>query len=315
MSSSYAEQSENKSSAQKQKASVKKKILKIKHGEVYPGDAAVAGYIEDDASVFGGTRRYVIKEKSETYIFSEVEGPRPGDTFGYFRVLWHFAYGKEEKNGRDHLTYAVLTGIPACLNPQKKDCGTPSLKKVGSLIILYQGGFGDYKISIYEKNELRTLHLGRKDPNFSDLDGDGYFETIGYEPISIRIAEYKSVEGERQANVLVIYRYNNGFSRIKGKSFEKYYMEHAQELIEKKYPEWLDKLNRTKEASFDRELKRRTVYSIIAAWLATIENTQNPELIKETLKKLKELPYPSEEEKQAIVKKLVQYGYTGLKIE
>ena len=126
---SHAEQTESKSSAQKQKTAVKKKVLKIKPSDVYPGDAAVAGYIEDDASVFGGTRKYIIKNKSETYIYSEVEGPRPGDNYGYFRVLWRYAYGREEKNERDHLIYARMTHIPACLDSSKTDCGTPPLKK------------------------------------------------------------------------------------------------------------------------------------------------------------------------------------------
>lgn|GEM_PF-2874337 len=311
---SNAEQIENKPSAQKQKTSIKKKTVKIKPGDVDPGDATVAGYEEDSE------RKYIIEDGSETYIFSTVEGA--SDNYGYFRVLWRFAYGREEKNKRDHLLYARLTAPPACLDHKRTDCGVQPLIKIGHLVVLYQG-LGNYYISVYDSESsfynsdflvFNTVFLRTKKPNFADLDGDGYFETMGYDPISTKIADYKSSEAESQGNVLIIYRYKNGFSRIKGKSFEKYYMEHAQELIEKKYPEWFDKLNKTKSESLDRELKRRTVYSIIAAWLATVESTQTPELIKEALQRLKTLPYPAEEEKQKIVDNLIRYGYPMLKV-
>ena len=162
---------------------------------------------------------------------------------------------------------------------------------------------------------LRQFFLRKMKPNFADLDGDGYYETIGYDyirPTSVEEGNFWAREG---GEVLVIYRYKNGFKRIKGRSFEKYYMEHAHNLLEKNYPAWIDKLKNTKTDSFDSQLKRETVYRIIAAWLATVESTQNPELIKAAFKKMRELPYPLEEEKQEIVKKLIEYGYTGLKID
>ena len=102
---SHAEQTESKSSAQKQKGSRKEKVLKIKPGDVYPGDAAVAGY---DEIVIHKVKDTVA---GRTYIFSNVE-----DSYGYFRVLEYYGYGREEENKRDHLIYAERTLLPKTLS-------------------------------------------------------------------------------------------------------------------------------------------------------------------------------------------------------
>ncbi len=66
--------------------------------------------------------------------------------------------------------------------------------------------------------------------------------------------------------------------------------------------------------SFDDKSKEQ-LKQILEGWLATIESTQNPALIRSALQKYRELPYPSDEDKQLIIDDLIAVGYSNLKIE
>lgn len=278
-----------------------------------PADARLAGWNEDLSSV------YIAKNFLNTYIFSKVYGYDPDrkshlGPFGYFRVM-----------SLNTIEFAART-----LPPYYGDKRPPiQIVKEGSvtLIVLYMGSNLDgYSLAVY--NELgcyTTIFLGLIEPIFEDLDLDGAFETKGYTHLGIPFNgkkfeespyEYKNIEGM----ILAVYRYTryfhdkgegSYFMRVKGKGFEKYFIEHAKNLIEKKYQEWLE---RAKSKSFDRETKKQLT-RIIEGWLGTVESTQNKELIKDALIQLAELPYPSKEEKQKIIEKLIERGYPGLGIK
>lgn len=307
-----AEQTEKAkdTSSQKQKVSTKKKLLKIKPGDVYPGDAAVAGYNED-LELYDETRErriYKIENKllNRTYIFSIVEGVM--DYYGYFRVLRRHGYGKEEKNEREHLIYAKIIGAPSYPNPLRL-IKTP---KGESLVIL----FNYDQLAIYNAGKPETetglWHLDQcvNEQNITDVDGDGWLEIRAYTNLT------GIVSGCYEANIPAIYKYIIGdkdcgcskFVRVKGKKLEKIFMEEAEILIGKEYPKRFKKVT---AKSAEDEIKQ--LNKTIEGWLAAVESTENPELIKAALKQLKKLPYPSEEEKQKILEKLIQHGYPMLK--
>ncbi|MCL4456178.1 MAG: hypothetical protein M1147_07425 [Nitrospirae bacterium] len=287
VSSSYAEQSENKSSAQKQKASVKKKILKIKHGEVYPGDAAVAGHEEETDA----PKAYKIKGGKMTYIFSRVEGYEPGKSRGYFRVLEYYGigrggkYGREDaKDKRDRLFYAELTPTPSRKN---------AMQQVGAYIVLF---FEDDDFGVYDthRNKLFYLSYSKEwlplgiyvpEQEITDIDGDGNIEIKAF--VSLK-GTIKNPGG--RSNILSIYRYIpydkqcscQRFVLMKGKIYEKIFIEHANKMKEN---------------------------GDIKAWLGTIANIEDPELIKKTLTDFWKLPTPDDKNKQRIIELLTINGF------
>ncbi|MBI5212127.1 MAG: hypothetical protein HY957_01990 [Nitrospirae bacterium] len=303
------------SSAYAESSTAEKKKTKSTKAKAVPkvADAALAGWIEDKETVY-------IREGGlwSIYIYSRVRVPDPTkdrdvlDSMGYFRVVT-----------LNSLEFAKITAPPYI------DENEPPIKVVKdgvtTLVVLYNAFTTGNRISIFnDKGGLyNEIYIGSKKPIFEDLDGDGKFETMAYGDIrelftaSDGEAFYERVRGpvisvDIGDEILEIFRYANNcecFRRVKGKNFERYFLDHARNLIEKKYPKWLGK---AKADSFDIKTRRQLNW-IIGGWLATVESTHNPELIREALNKLKELPYPSEEEKQKILEKLIQNGYPMLK--
>jgi hypothetical protein len=280
---------------QRKVAPEKTSVQKIRPGDVYPGDAAVAGY--EEISSFSGTevRSYRVKDKSgRTYIFSEVEGYLPGQTHGYFRALDYYGYGRGQENKREHLIFAARTPMPACKYPVKAECGNP-LREAGGYIFLFFMGFGDFfaaynPVSNYGSGELSYLQEYVPEQDIIDIDGDGNLEIKAF--MTLRDIKRISVPITR---VMAIYQYiehdkNCGcskFVKVKGRAYEKVYMEYANEMkLEKK----------------------------MIAWLAAVECTENPDLIRTALDEFMNLPSPDQKEKQIILEMLINNGYGGLKI-
>ncbi len=181
-----------------------------------------------------------------------------------------------------------------------------------------------YQLDILEPYNRATLHLGGsyayelKDIA-GDFDGDGNIEVLNLE---LKVAGTKEDMIEANSGVRSIYRYLYGggtggiyapspqpyFERIKGKAFEKYFMQHAQELIEA-----YSQIMANRELKFEE--KEKLAEKIILNWLATVESTQNPKLIQEALAKLETLPYPDKKRKQKLIELLIQDGYPMLKQE
>ncbi|MBI5212125.1 MAG: hypothetical protein HY957_01980 [Nitrospirae bacterium] len=289
-----AEQTEKAkdTSSHKQKAVPHKKnpLLKIKQGDVYPGDAALAGYEETSTVGLHDTRIYKIEDKKmrRTYIFSEVEASHTGDSYGYFRVLERYGYGKKEENERDHLIFAMKTPPPACENPIKAACGNP-MRKIGSKILLFydRGRLGIYWDELMS-GTLREFDGNVPIQNIADIDGDGNFEIKAFTYIKNPAKSFSTFE------VFGIYSYLyskdcgcSKFARLKGKPFEKIYIEHAKKIKK----------------------------SNLVDWLAAIESTENPDLIKQALDEFWKLSFPDDKEKQRILELLIDNGSVGLKLK
>jgi len=288
------ENSKGKLIAQRKITTEKKTITKIRPGDVYPGDAAVAGYYEE-ISVFVGpkVRSYQVKDKKRTYIFSEVEGYLPGQPHGYFRVLDYHGYGRDQEDKRDHLIFAAKMAMPACKNPVKPDCGNP-LRKAGEFIALFmaESGFAMYNpVGGHGSGELSYLFADVPEQDITDIDGDGNLDIKAF----VRLKDTPKRLPVPITRVMAIYQYiehdkNCGcskFVRVKGRVYEKVYMEHASKMKEEKK---------------------------IVAWLAAVECTENPELIKIALDEFMNLPSLDQKEKQVILEMLINNGFRGLKI-
>ena len=260
-----------------------------------PGDAACAGWTENEKSIRS------VKDGWETFIYSDVYEPQEGHGYGYFRMI---------SSGR--LEFSVITGATA------GEDGVSPIKVVmkgnGPLVVIYQRWYvGRHAIGILNGRSYSEFDLGGHKPVFEDLDGDGMYETMVdlYIPVvspGMNITEVIShldVDGP----ILGIYRHTPSFVRVKGKGFEKYFVTHARELIEKKYPEWME---RGKFEGMTEKVRRQLDY-IVENWLATIESTQDAGIITEALKKLEELPYPCPLAKKGTIERLVRQGYPMLK--
>jgi len=142
-----------------------------------------------------------------------------------------------------------------------------------------------------------------------DFDQDGNIEVLNYcQPplagLSDRVAPSQSF------CTLSIYRYVAGprgpdwtprFERVKGRGFEKQLVEHADWLINEKYPEAV------------RFGNGPIVRGVILSWLATVESTQNRDRIREALQKLDALPSIKAETKRSLVELLATHGYPLLR--
>ncbi|TAN41562.1 MAG: hypothetical protein EPN22_15030 [Nitrospirae bacterium] len=88
--------------------------------------------------------------------------------------------------------------------------------------------------------------------------------------------------------------------------FEENLTKHAGELIDRAYPALL-----AAEGLSDDE-KTDMAGRIVINWLAAVESTQNPELIRAALARLKTLPYINSKKKQELVELLIRDGFTML---
>ncbi len=260
------------------------------------GDAACMGWKEDKASI------WTVKDEMDTYHYSLVINPKTDAAYGYFRQI-----------ALDKLFFGVLTAPPAPV-----DGKTPiriAMEGNNPLVVIYQTWYsGSYRIGILDGRRYTEFALGTHEPVFEDLDGDGRYEVMAHQYITASSKnEFKepilNYSTKVNGPLLAIYRYTPRFERVKGKGFEKYFIEHAGELIEKKYPLWIEK---GKKPYMTDAVKRQLNY-IVESWLATIESTQDPKIIKEALGKLKELPYPPGEEKKKVLERLIKNGYPMLR--
>jgi len=261
-----------------------------------PGDAACAGWPEDRESIRS------VKDGSDTFIYSIVYEPEEGYAFGYFRKI---------TSGR--LDFSIITG-----KPSYEDGVMPikvAMQGNNPLVVVYQHWYlGRYDLGILDGRSYSEFGLGSHTPVFEDLDGDGMYETMVHKYIDLSwstgvmepISEFSHIV---DGPLLAIYRYTPDFVRVKGKGFEKYFVAHAKELIEETYPKWFEK----GKASGMTEKIRTQLNYIVENWLATIESTQDTATIKEALKKLEELPYPSAMAKKGTIERLVRQGYPMLK--
>jgi hypothetical protein len=271
-----------------------KVIRKIRLGDVYPGDAAIAGY--EEISVFVGpkVRSYQVKDKSNrTYIFSEVAGHWPGDNYGYFRVLYYYGYGREEENKRGHLIFAARTPMPACKDQVKAECGNP-LRDAGGYIALFMYGseFAIYHPLVnHGSGGLSYLYAYVPEQEIRDIDGDGNLDIKAFVwlkdtpkrlsvPITQVMAIYQYIEHDKNCGC-------SKFVKVKGRAYEKVYMEYANKMKEEKK---------------------------IVAWLAAVECTENPNLIRTALDEFRNLSSLDHKEKQVILEMLINNGFEGLKI-
>lgn len=198
-----------------------------------------------------------------------------------------------------------------------------------------------YQLDVLEPYNRATLRLGGtyayelKDI-VGDFDGDGNIEVLNLE---LKVAGTRKNMGTgADIGVRSIYRYIHGggtggiyatsptphFERIKGVAFEKNFMGHAQKLIDKVYPQILAPKDPKIEKEYPptaatKEEREKQKYEdaeiVVLNWLATVESTQNPKLIKEALAKLETLPYPDKKRKQELIELLIKDGYPMLKQE
>jgi hypothetical protein len=174
-------------------------------------------------------------------------------------------------------------------------------------------------IKVYELDDPynhATLRLGgdeavRFNETIGDFDGDGFVEVLNLELKEAGTG--KNMDTGANFGVRSIYRYVPGggiggqyypfpsprFERVKGRKFEKYFMAHAKRQIDK-----IQQLLNQK--------KYKYIEGLILDWLATVESTQNPELIKEALAQLESLPFPEEKRKKELIKMLIRDGYPML---
>lgn len=260
-----------------------------------PGDAACAGWPEERESIRSA------KDGRDTFIYSIVYEPEEGYAFGYFRKI---------TSGR--LDFSIITGKPS------DEDGVMPIKVVmqgnSPLVVVYQHWYlGRYDLGILDGRSYSEFGLGSHTPVFEDLDGDGMYETMAhlYIPVVSPGKDITELISHLDADgpILGIYRYTPDFIRVKGKGFEKYFVAHAEKLIEETYPRWMEK---AKVSGMTEKIRTQLNY-IVGNWLATIESTQDTATIKEALKKLEELPYPSALAKKGTIERLVRQGYPMLK--
>jgi hypothetical protein len=157
---------------------------------------------------------------------------------------------------------------------------------------------------------------------FEDIDDDGFFEVMAHHYFTNINGETSEVPSRAEyCSILAIYRYNSKnqdgaycgahFIRAKGEKLERFFVTHARELIEKKYPYYLSRLE---NKSFLPEDIKKEIGRVLEGWLATIESTQNPVQINEALIRFSKLPYPSPSEKKQILEKLIRNGYPMLNV-
>ena len=141
-----------------------------------------------------------------------------------------------------------------------------------------------------------------------DFDKDGKVEVLNYdlrEPGTgiqlvtaylgpLAVYRYVGVGDTAGAN------YTRMFQRVKGRGFEKQFMEHAEWLIGTAYPDML------------KAGHQRAAETAILSWLATVANTQNPDRVHDALRKLGNLPHPNAARKRELVGLLVKDGYEQL---
>lgn len=168
------------------------------------------------------------------------------------------------------------------------------LRVIGSYIFLFFGDsvdlFAVYYDGPYESRGLFFLRAWvPEDQEIKDLDGDGRPE---FQAILSSLRHPISLETAGVGKVLVIYRFvpssQNGCARfitLKGMSYEKIFLEHAKKMKQEK----------------------KTF-----AWLAAIESTENPKLIREAMDEFWELPSIKDEDKKKIIELLVKNGFTGI---
>lgn len=271
-----------------------KKPQEIRPGNISPGDAAAAGYEETSVFVGPKARSYQVKDKSNrTYIFSEVAGYGPGDNYGYFRVLDYYGYGRDEENRRDHLIFAARTSIPACKDPVKGECGNP-LRDAGGYIALFMYGseFAIYNpVGNYGSGGLSYLREYVPEQDITDIDGDGNLDIKAF----VWLKDTPRGLSIPITRVMAIYQYKpydkncgcSKFVKVKGRAFERVYMEYANEMKQGK----------------------KTI-----AWLTAVECTENPDLIRKALDEFMSLPSMDQKEKQVILEMLINNGFGGLEI-
>jgi len=263
-------------------ATARKVPIEIQPGDVDPGDAAAAGY-DEDFSI--GDEKHIWKfeiedpNSSRTYIYSAVWGV-PGSCSGYFRVLWSYGYSRILKHERKHLVYAEQLPCPAGEHPLRQ-----FVTQQGTIIAIFMNDFfGIYRDGAYIQNKLKIIHGNVGENDVADLDGDGYLE--------VKVMNGIPNIGSQGPVFLEIYRYipwdqscqSSTFQRLKGRSLEHQFLDHANKMKSE---------------------------GQVAAWLAAIESTEDPNLIKQALDEfLKEASSGSEHAK--LLDKLVNAGYSGL---
>jgi len=259
----------------------KEKVLVVRPGDVDPADATTAGYTETSTVGPARTRIYTVKTTYRTFIFSEVEGSLPPNNLGYFRVLDRYGYGRKEENVRNHLIFGTRTEMPGLKNP---------LRVLGSYVFLFFGDsidlFAVYYDGPYESRGLFFLRAWvPEEQEIKDLDGDGRPEFQAFGRVSPEFPE---------GRVFGIYRFVPGvdlyscakFIRVKGKPYEKIFIDYAKKAKEEKNT---------------------------FAWLAAIENTENPVLIKKAMDEFWKLPSLRDEDKKKTVEQLIKNGFLGIK--
>ncbi len=321
---SFAYAQEDSKQNTKNTAISKKKPIKIQPGDVYPGDAAVAGYNEELS--FNGKkeiRKYVFqnKELHQTYIFSEVEGALEENN-GYFRVLKSYGYDKPEMNWRDHLVLATSTGYPVGEKPMQlvRD------KKSRYIVLFTRYQFIMYDIyEFYGHGPFRLWYLDQCVPEqeITDIDGDGFLEIKAYTTLEGRGECWYGSPGDR-GYIPVIYRIAprikgalaDRFQGVKGKRLEKVLVQMAEE--QKNNAVEFEKKRVIKSEKEKPRIEEGHVLHIhlgMIGWLAGIESTENPELIRKVLYEFQAMQYYDDETKKSIISLLVKHGYKGLGVD
>lgn len=185
-----------------------------------------------------------------------------------------------------------------------------------SIVIIYQ-------LDVLEQYNRSAIHIGGAYPYklediVGDFDNDGNIEVVNLELKSAGTKKDISLNPDIGVRSVYQYVYGGGtsgiyanssfayFKRVKGRAFEKIFMEHAEILIDKIYIQLLEsKDNNSKKEYEDLEIA-------VLSWLATVESTQNTEVIKEALARFWKLPYPDNIRKGEIVKLLINDGYDML---
>ncbi len=150
--------------------------------------------------------------------------------------------------------------------------------------------------------ELRLGGGGGHSPKdiIGDFDGDGNLEVLNLELLTPAMKKFLPALAGGVC-IRSIYRLIlNGpqFMRVKGRAFERQFMEHARELIDQHYPEALKE-----------ERSRPWAEGIVMCWLATVDSTGSPALIRDALARLERLPYPDAARKRELRRLLAQDGY------
>ncbi|MCX5815126.1 MAG: hypothetical protein NTX75_02640 [Proteobacteria bacterium] len=144
-----------------------------------------------------------------------------------------------------------------------------------------------------------------------DFDNDGYIEVLTRE---LKVAGTGEDMGRgAEVGVFSVYRYMPGggtggqyypspfpyFKRVKGQAFERFFLKQAKNIYK-----WIEHDFKKKEYELIEMLQFN--------WLATIESTQNPKLIKEALSRFKSMPYPDKKRKDEMILLLIKDGYPML---